>query len=615
MEQTVEEMLRSGITAHKEGKVQEAASLYRAILKADTLQPDANHNMGVLALSVNKVEQALQFFKTAFEAAPEIELFWSSYLEACIKHKQFESAKNILEHAKTLGVDTDRLSYFENQLYPTNETINVNSVSPPQKHVIILTEHYQNGRFNEAKEIAVSLTQKFPNYPFGWKVLGAVLAQTGRKSEALEPSQKVVALSPQDVEAHNNLGKLLQELGRLKEAELSYQRALVLKPDFTLTHYEMGNTLSAMGRLEEAVKSYSLAVELKSDFFEALYNLGNTLKALGRLEEAAKSYSQVIKLKPDFVGAHNNLGATLKAMDRLEEAAVAYKRALTLKSDFVEARYNLGGTLKALKNYEEAITHFDLVDTHNAKAQCLECLYANKNYSEFDKRIKLMSASEDVNIRAAAVSAFVAHQRNQEDPYQYCTNPLDFVKNKNWSEYDFKSLNLIDQIIKESDEYQMVWESRTTKFGFQGSNNVFDNPSPNISHLKDILRQAIADYYDYFKSESNILMTSWPRKYQLKGWYNRLLKNGYHTAHIHPEGWISGVVYLRTPAPSRDNEGAIEFSLHGYDLPIIDENYPRKQHRPKKGDIILFPSSLFHRTIPFTTDTERCVIAFDLMPV
>ena len=74
------------------------------------------------------------------------------------------------------------------------------------------------------------------------------------------------------------------------------------------------------------------------------------------------------------------------------------------------------------------------------------------------------------------------------------------------------------------------------------------------------------------------------------------------------------MVYLKTIASTNNNEGAIELSIHGYDLPIIRKNYPRKIHQPQKGDIILFPSSLFHRTIPIETEAERCVVAFDLYP-
>ena len=44
--------------------------LYTAILKAQPKHPDANHNMGVLAVGVGKVQEALPFFKTALEANP-----------------------------------------------------------------------------------------------------------------------------------------------------------------------------------------------------------------------------------------------------------------------------------------------------------------------------------------------------------------------------------------------------------------------------------------------------------------------------------------------------------------------------------------------------------------
>ena len=55
MEITVNEALQRGVAAHKEGKLQEAERLYRGILVFSRHHPDANHNLGVLALSVNKV--------------------------------------------------------------------------------------------------------------------------------------------------------------------------------------------------------------------------------------------------------------------------------------------------------------------------------------------------------------------------------------------------------------------------------------------------------------------------------------------------------------------------------------------------------------------------------
>ena len=487
-------------------------------------------------------------------------------------------------------------------------------LNPPQEQLNNLLEHYQTGRLVEAENLAISITQEFPKHPFSWIVLGAVLKQSGRYSEALSANQKAVILSPQDPAAHNNLGNTLKELRKLEQAEASYGQAIILKPDFAEAHNNLGITLKELGKLEEAEASCRQAIVLKPDFAEAYNNLGITFKELGKLEEAEASCRQAIVLKPDFAEAHNNLGNTLQELGKLEEAEVSYGQAIELKSNYLDAHNNLGSILKKLGKYEDAIYQFDLVNNPYSKALSLECLYMNKSYSEYDERLHFISANDDKNIRIAAVSAFTSNQMKKKDPYRFCPDPLDFILIKNLDEYESQSKNLINEIIKESSGYQLIWESRTTKFGYQSRSDIFNKPSKAISNLEIIIQKVVNDYYNNFRSESNIFIKSWPSEYKLYGWFNRLLKNGYQTSHIHPSGWLSGVIYLKTMALN-NNEGAIEFGLHGYDLPVIDKDYPRKIHRPKIGDIALFPSSLFHRTIPFSSDSERCVIAFDLMRI
>ena len=99
-------------------------------------------------------------------------------------------------------------------------------------------------------------------------------------------------------------------------------------------------------------------------------------------------------------------------------------------------------------------------------------------------------------------------------------------------------------------------------------------------------------------------------KKNLVAWHVVLKKKGYQIQHIHPTGWISGVIYLKVVPPYEKNEGAIEFSLNSNNY--FDENSPKLTHEPKVGDIVLFPSSLHHKTIPFTTDADRIIISFNL---
>ena len=117
----------------------------------------------------------------------------------------------------------------------TKQNLKVNN--PSQEQLSSLLEHFQNGRFNDAEKLAVSITNEFPKHQFAWKVFGAVLQQTGRVIDSLTAMQKSVQLAPQDAEAHSNLGNTLKELERFDEAEASYNQAIALKPDIAETFY------------------------------------------------------------------------------------------------------------------------------------------------------------------------------------------------------------------------------------------------------------------------------------------------------------------------------------------------------------------------------------------
>jgi thioredoxin-like negative regulator of GroEL len=107
MELTLDQALQKGVEAHKAGKVQEADRYYTAILKANPKHPDANHNMGVLAVGVGKVQEALAFFKTALEANSNIAQFWLSYIDALIKLNRVEEAEVFLDRAKSHRASPD----------------------------------------------------------------------------------------------------------------------------------------------------------------------------------------------------------------------------------------------------------------------------------------------------------------------------------------------------------------------------------------------------------------------------------------------------------------------------------------------------------------------------
>jgi len=426
--------------------------------------------------------------------------------------------------------------------------IDVNFLEPSQQQLNSLLEHYQAGRYADAEKLSLSITQEFSKHPFAWKVLAVVLKLTGRINESLVASQKSVQLNPQDAEAHFNLGIVLKELGRLKDAEASYRQAITLKPDYTKVHY--------------------------------------------------------------------NLGVLLHELERIDEAEASYNHAIALKPDFTDALQNRWKILFGQKRYEAALKDADLIISKGTSAFDLTTLYALGQIEEIYKRIETQSKMGSENLDIAAFAAFVAESEKKPTTYNFCPSPMDFIHTSNISPHLGNSTEFLKEVIGELDNVKTIWEphGRTARKGFVTDKkfNLFASSSGKLAQLKAIIFDKIDAYYLKFQEESCSYIKKWPSEIFLYGWHVVLKQQGYNILHIHPKGWLSGVIYLKVVPALGKNEGAIEFSLNG-------ENYHHKNSptfifQPEIGDIVFFPSSLHHRTIPFTTDTDRIIVSFDLIP-
>ncbi|WP_435626906.1 tetratricopeptide repeat protein [Candidatus Ferrigenium straubiae] len=185
--------------------------------------------------------------------------------------------------------------------------------TPGHREIGALVSLFNQQRYMEAEHLARSVTDNFPRYGFGWKVLGAAANQLGRSADALASLQKAAALLPDDEEVHYNLGSTLHNLGRLDEAAASYRRTLAIRPNYVEAHNNLGNTLKDMGQLDEAAASYRRALQIRPGYAEAHCNLGNTLSELGQPIDAEASLRLALQIRPDFVEALNSLALLLNA--------------------------------------------------------------------------------------------------------------------------------------------------------------------------------------------------------------------------------------------------------------------------------------------------------------
>jgi len=252
-----------------------------------------------------------------------------------------KASKTMTRKSKQRKVDLRRLAL-------------TNDHAPSQQEVNDLLAAYNGGNLAIVEILASELVQRFPDHPFGWKILGVIFGQSGNPEKALGPMKQTVRLSPHDSEAHSNLGNALFELSRLSEAEVSCREAIRLDADNAQAHCNLGNVLKGLGRFSEAEASYRAAIRLDPDYFKAYFNLGNLLFELGHPSEAELSYREATRLNPNHAQAHSNLAATIQDTGRLTEAEASCREAIRLNPCLAEAHSNLGNVLYGLGRLIEA---------------------------------------------------------------------------------------------------------------------------------------------------------------------------------------------------------------------------------------------------------------------
>ena len=156
--------------------------------------------------------------------------------------------------------------------------------------------------------------------------------------------------------------------------------------------------------------------------------------------------------------------------------------------------------------------------------------------------------------------------------------------------------------------------------GSQTPGRLFGRPDPVIGVAQQALQQAIEAWLLTLPEDADHpFLRRRAKRIRFTGsWSVKLRSSGNHVNHIHPQGWISSAYYVALPPSvvaadsAQDLSGHIQFGQPpvelGLNLP------PRRVIKPEVGKLALFPSYMWHGTVPFEDDHPRMTIAFDMTP-
>jgi tetratricopeptide (TPR) repeat protein len=397
-ELSIDQALQQGIEAHKAGQVHDADRLYTAILKAQPKHPDANHNIGVLAVGVGKVEQALPFFKTALEANPAKAQFWLSYIDALIKLDKLADAKAVLDQAKNKGAKGDGFDTLEQSLKEVGKechsdtTLTETSEVNQSSTLDIAVQLRETGKFNQAINLLRDEINRFPedadmlallshcylladqveaaklyldkakkiapdNASVGWNTARLTLKEQ-KPLEALNFAKDASRRFPNDIEGMGVLGACLRANGEADESLGVLNRAIELNPDYAEALINRGLLRLSQENKTEALADLELAHGLKP-YIKQIWDLVIGLKVEAQdYSDAILLLINMIEIDPEDEKRLATLALCYQHLKDFDSAIEAYNKALAIKPDYAEAHINLGSAFKEKGKLEEAIASF-----------------------------------------------------------------------------------------------------------------------------------------------------------------------------------------------------------------------------------------------------------------
>jgi hypothetical protein len=149
--------------------------------------------------------------------------------------------------------------------------------------------------------------------------------------------------------------------------------------------------------------------------------------------------------------------------------------------------------------------------------------------------------------------------------------------------------------------------------GTQTQGHLFLRREPEILAIKALVADAVRQYVaglPAFAEGHPLLGTARGLLHFEGAWSVKLASQGFHVVHTHPHGWISSAFYVALPEHMGEGHaGWLQLGAPPPDLRV--DLPPYAEIQPKPGRLALFPSTMWHGTVPFD-DGERLTIAFDM---
>lgn len=494
--------------------------------------------------------------------------------------------------------------------------------------------------------------EKAPGFTPGVVALCDLLIAQGRAEAALKvTAARLSSAGIPDLQAH---ARVLKALDRHAEAVEVNRRIVAKSGGAGGARHNLAAALSDAGEAAKAAEEARAAMKLGQDGPETWLVLGRALEGQQRYDEAQDAYREAIRRKPDFADAHADLsqliwmrtGDAALAGQTLVEAAGPGRGLLAIqRSKILEFAGDAEGALAVLRealgkdggdvlllcaaahaagtidpgaamDWARAAAKAAPRDRFVLTALC-EAQLANGEAGAAAETARALVAGDPRDQLALALQATA--WRLAGDPRAQTLNDYSLVRTYNLEpppSWDSLSafLTELEYVLSPLHGLPFHPVGQSLRQGSQTTTELRRLPAPAVKAFFEAIAGPIGEHLAWLGRGDDPVRSRNTGAFRFAGtWSVRLRPAGFHADHVHPRGWLSSAFYVDVP-------GAVETGRQGWlklgepGMPTQPALGPEHFVQPQPGLLVLFPSYLWHGTVPFEGDKTRLSIAFDLVP-
>ncbi len=533
------------------------------------------------------------------------------------------------------------------------------------RHVDLLNNYgallHRAGRHGEALTQLKIAAVENPKHLDVWLNLALAYQALSDKPAMLDCARRAVALAPETPRALHMLANALRENGDLEGAEAALRKAIEIEPS-AWAWTALGIVRRLIGDPEDSLICYENARALGYDTPELADAQASAHLDLGHFEQALEAARKLTETAPTYVAGHvlvahilweYGLGGGNDPLAELHNAAAAQPQNIPLRAALVNALLEAERAEEALALVRElrelrddgplATAHSVALLQLNKVDEATEVLehaaprmahmpgfciaYARqlirvKRLKEAARFAEFAARREPLNQEAWAMLSII--WRMLDDPREHWLCDYDrFVMTRDVE----PPAGYADQaafIAAVKDKLESMHTSQhaplnqSLRGGTQTSGSLFGRRDPIIQAARDALKTSIEQMTATLPfDEGHPFLSRRQQTVRFAGsWSVRLQAAGRHVNHYHPQGWLSSAFYIELPPSVRSNDASKPGWIQFGQPPLLYETglTPRRLEHPKVGRLVLFPSYMWHGTVPFSDDAHRMTIAFDAIP-